>query len=144
MVWCWRERSVLMALSSGFLHCCLLVGRQSLDPSFLVACGSLLPAVSPFLQAGCALPRAVEQFHYLLWPDHGVPRNPSQLLCLVEVVNKRVLEAPAGPVLVHCRYRAGALWVLGTASGGSADPRCSVSSVPASGARAPSSPWTSS
>uniref|UniRef100_A0A8C9MHK8 protein-tyrosine-phosphatase n=1 Tax=Serinus canaria TaxID=9135 RepID=A0A8C9MHK8_SERCA len=58
--------------------------------------------MSPFLQAGCALPRAVEQFHYLLWPDHGVPRNPSQLLGLVEVVNKRVLEAPAGPVLVHC------------------------------------------
>ncbi|KAM4753151.1 receptor-type tyrosine-protein phosphatase T-like isoform 1-T1 [Cyanocitta cristata] len=53
-------------------------------------------------KAGCALPRAVEQFHYLLWPDHGVPRNPSQLLCLAEVVNKRVLEAPAGPVLVHC------------------------------------------
>ncbi|RMC16536.1 hypothetical protein DUI87_06473 [Hirundo rustica rustica] len=53
-------------------------------------------------KAGCALPRAVEQFHYLLWPDHGVPKNPSQLLCLVEVVNKRVLEAPAGPVLVHC------------------------------------------
>ncbi|XP_059729180.1 receptor-type tyrosine-protein phosphatase kappa-like isoform X4 [Haemorhous mexicanus] len=53
-------------------------------------------------KAGCALPRAVEQFHYLLWPDHGVPRNPSQLLGLVEVVNKRVLEAPAGPVLVHC------------------------------------------
>ncbi|XP_063176978.1 receptor-type tyrosine-protein phosphatase kappa-like isoform X2 [Chroicocephalus ridibundus] len=53
-------------------------------------------------KAGCALPRVVEQFHYLLWPDHGVPRNPSQLLCLVEVVNKRGLEAPAGPVLVHC------------------------------------------
>ncbi|XP_066037075.1 receptor-type tyrosine-protein phosphatase kappa-like isoform X1 [Chamaea fasciata] len=53
-------------------------------------------------KAGCALPRAVEQFHYLLWPDHGVPRNPSQLLCLVKVVNKRVLEAPGGPVLVHC------------------------------------------
>ncbi|XP_074712630.1 receptor-type tyrosine-protein phosphatase kappa-like isoform X2 [Strix uralensis] len=53
-------------------------------------------------KAGCALPRAVEQFHYQLWPDHGVPRNPAQLLCLVEMVNKRVLEAPAGPVLVHC------------------------------------------
>ncbi|XP_009076477.1 PREDICTED: receptor-type tyrosine-protein phosphatase T-like [Acanthisitta chloris] len=53
-------------------------------------------------KAGCALPRVVEQFHYLRWPDHGVPRNPSQLLCLVEVVNKRVLEAPAGPMLVHC------------------------------------------
>ncbi|NXA06434.1 PTPRU phosphatase, partial [Sapayoa aenigma] len=53
-------------------------------------------------KAGCALPRVVEQFHYLMWPDHGVPRNPSQLLCLVDLVNKRVLEAPAGPVLVHC------------------------------------------
>ncbi|KAM6187541.1 receptor-type tyrosine-protein phosphatase kappa-like [Sarcoramphus papa] len=53
-------------------------------------------------KAGCALPRVVEQFHYLLWPDHGVPRNPAQLLCLVEMVNKRGLEAPAGPVLVHC------------------------------------------
>ncbi|KFU90242.1 Receptor-type tyrosine-protein phosphatase kappa, partial [Chaetura pelagica] len=53
-------------------------------------------------KAGCALPRVVEQFHYLLWPDHGVPRNPAQLLCLVEVVNKRVLETSAGPVLVHC------------------------------------------
>ncbi|XP_069736531.1 receptor-type tyrosine-protein phosphatase mu-like isoform X2 [Phaenicophaeus curvirostris] len=53
-------------------------------------------------KAGCALPRVVEQFHYLLWPDHGVPRNSAQLLCLVEVVNKRKLEAPAGPVLVHC------------------------------------------
>ncbi|NXS50598.1 PTPRU phosphatase, partial [Balaeniceps rex] len=55
-------------------------------------------------QAGCPLPKVVEQFHYLLWPDHGVPRNPAQLLCLIEVVNKRGLEAPAGPVLVHCRY----------------------------------------
>ncbi|KAM7077496.1 receptor-type tyrosine-protein phosphatase T-like [Ciconia maguari] len=53
-------------------------------------------------KAGCVLPRVVEQFHYLLWPDHGVPRNPAQLLCLVELVNKRVLQAPAGPVLVHC------------------------------------------
>ncbi|KAM6228472.1 LOW QUALITY PROTEIN: uncharacterized protein M6G45_016670 [Spheniscus humboldti] len=39
-------------------------------------------------KAGCALPRMVEQFHYLLWPDHGVPRNPAQFLCLVEMVNK--------------------------------------------------------
>ncbi|KAM9367396.1 receptor-type tyrosine-protein phosphatase alpha-like [Phaethornis superciliosus] len=53
-------------------------------------------------KAGCALPRVVEQFHYLMWPDHGVPRNPAQLLGLVEVVNKRGLEASAGPVVVHC------------------------------------------
>ncbi|NXT72815.1 PTPRK phosphatase, partial [Chaetops frenatus] len=62
----------------------------------------LVKRIFSLQKAGCALPRAVEQFHCLLWPDHGVPRNPSQLLCLVEVVNKRVLEAPAGPVLVHC------------------------------------------
>ncbi|XP_049651196.1 receptor-type tyrosine-protein phosphatase kappa-like isoform X4 [Accipiter gentilis] len=53
-------------------------------------------------KAGCALPRVVEQFHYMLWPDHGVPRNPAQLLALVDVVNKRGLEVPTGPVLVHC------------------------------------------
>ncbi|XP_042660810.1 receptor-type tyrosine-protein phosphatase kappa [Tyto alba] len=53
-------------------------------------------------KAGCDLPRVVEQFHYQLWPDHGVPRNSAQLLCLVEVVNKRRLEVPTGPVLVHC------------------------------------------
>ncbi|NWJ04321.1 PTPRK phosphatase, partial [Crypturellus undulatus] len=53
-------------------------------------------------KTGCALPRLVEQFHYLLWPDHGVPRNPTQLLYLVEKVNKVVSENPTGPVLVHC------------------------------------------
>ncbi|XP_067399680.1 receptor-type tyrosine-protein phosphatase epsilon-like [Emydura macquarii macquarii] len=53
-------------------------------------------------RAGCPLPRHVEQFHYLLWPDHGVPSNPARLLQLVEMVNERVSEAPAGPVLVHC------------------------------------------
>ena len=73
----------------------------------------LLPAMSPSSQAGCALPRVVEMFHYLLWPDHGVPTNPAQLLGLVELVNKRGSEAPAGPVLVHCRYWAGTTWVLG-------------------------------
>uniref|UniRef100_A0A663NAN5 protein-tyrosine-phosphatase n=1 Tax=Athene cunicularia TaxID=194338 RepID=A0A663NAN5_ATHCN len=80
----------------------LLVGMQLLHPSFQAGSCYLLPAISPPLQAGCALPSLVEQFHYQLWPDHGVPRNPAQLLCLVEMVNKRVLEAPAGPVLVHC------------------------------------------
>nr|XP_047912739.1 receptor-type tyrosine-protein phosphatase mu-like [Anser cygnoides] len=53
-------------------------------------------------KAGCPLPRVVEQFHYQQWPDHGVPRNPAQLLYLVEKVNNRESEAPAGPVLVHC------------------------------------------
>ncbi|XP_064294464.1 receptor-type tyrosine-protein phosphatase alpha isoform X2 [Phalacrocorax carbo] len=62
----------------------------------------LVTRIFSLQKAGCALPRVVEQFHYLLWPDHGIPRNPARLLYLVEVVNKRVLETSAGPVLVHC------------------------------------------
>ncbi|XP_065517896.1 receptor-type tyrosine-protein phosphatase kappa-like isoform X1 [Lathamus discolor] len=62
----------------------------------------LVTRIFSLQKAGCAFPRVVEQFHYLLWPDHGVPRNSAQLLCLVDVVNKRALEAPAGPVVVHC------------------------------------------
>ncbi|KAM4639341.1 receptor-type tyrosine-protein phosphatase kappa-like isoform 2-T2 [Amazona ochrocephala] len=62
----------------------------------------LVTRIFSLQKAGCALPRVVEQFHYLLWPDHGVPRNSAQLLCLVDVVNKRASEAPAGPVVVHC------------------------------------------
>lgn len=46
------------------------------------------------------------------WPDHEVPRNPAQLLCLVEMVNKSESEFPAGPVLVHCRYWDGNAHVL--------------------------------
>ncbi|XP_043371143.1 receptor-type tyrosine-protein phosphatase U-like isoform X3 [Dermochelys coriacea] len=53
-------------------------------------------------RAGSPLPRNMQQFHYLLWPDHGVPSNPARLLQLVEMVNERVSQAPAGPVLVHC------------------------------------------
>ncbi|KAM9138776.1 receptor-type tyrosine-protein phosphatase kappa-like isoform 2-T2 [Pangshura tecta] len=53
-------------------------------------------------RAGSPLPRHIQQFHYLLWPDHGVPSNAAGLLQLVEMVNQRVSEAPAGPVLVHC------------------------------------------
>ncbi|KAM9507196.1 receptor-type tyrosine-protein phosphatase U-like isoform 5-T5 [Guaruba guarouba] len=62
----------------------------------------LVTRIFSLQKAGCAFPRVVEQFHYLLWPDHGVPRNSAQLLCLVDVVNKRALEAPAGPMVVHC------------------------------------------
>lgn len=41
-----------------------------------------------------------------------MPRNPAQLLYLVERVNNRESQAPAGPVLVHCRYQDGNARVL--------------------------------
>ncbi|XP_050799494.1 receptor-type tyrosine-protein phosphatase kappa-like isoform X3 [Gopherus flavomarginatus] len=53
-------------------------------------------------RVGSPLQRHIQQFHYLLWPDHGVPSNAARLLQLVEMVNERVSEVPAGPVLVHC------------------------------------------
>ncbi|XP_037758526.2 receptor-type tyrosine-protein phosphatase T isoform X2 [Chelonia mydas] len=63
---------------------------------------SLVTRTFRLQRAGSPLPRNMQQFHYLLWPDHGVPSNPARLLQLVEMVNERVSEAPAGPVLVHC------------------------------------------
>ncbi|CAM4667114.1 unnamed protein product [Lepidochelys kempii] len=63
---------------------------------------SLVTRTFRLQRAGSPLPRNVQHFHYLLWPDHGVPSNPARLLQLVEMVNERLSEAPAGPVLVHC------------------------------------------
>ncbi|XP_077323168.1 receptor-type tyrosine-protein phosphatase epsilon-like [Lithobates pipiens] len=43
----------------------------------------------------------VEHLQYLRWPDHGVPRNTSDLVQLIELMNK--CHTPgAGPVIVHC------------------------------------------
>ncbi|XP_068129588.1 receptor-type tyrosine-protein phosphatase kappa-like isoform X2 [Hyperolius riggenbachi] len=43
----------------------------------------------------------VEQLHYLRWPDHGVPRNTSDMVQLVELMN-RCNTPGSGPVIVHC------------------------------------------
>ncbi|XP_029437903.1 receptor-type tyrosine-protein phosphatase mu-like isoform X3 [Rhinatrema bivittatum] len=45
--------------------------------------------------------KSVEQFHYLMWPDHGVPKKPAELVQLVKRVNE--CKAPGtGPMIVHC------------------------------------------
>ena len=46
--------------------------------------------------------RIVKQFHYTVWPDHGVPDHPSPLL---QFVRKVAASNPinAGPIIVHCR-----------------------------------------
>ena len=47
--------------------------------------------------------RAVLHFHYLRWPDFGVPQTPNVFLeYLMAVRNSGVLEAGAGPSVVHC------------------------------------------
>ena len=47
--------------------------------------------------------RIVKQFHYTVWPDHGVPEYPTPLLLFVRKVAS-CNPVNAGPVVVHCRY----------------------------------------
>ncbi|XP_068128639.1 receptor-type tyrosine-protein phosphatase alpha-like [Hyperolius riggenbachi] len=45
--------------------------------------------------------RTVEQLHYLRWPDHGVPKNSSDLVQMVKLMNQ--YNSPqSGPIVVHC------------------------------------------
>ncbi|XP_075919547.1 tyrosine-protein phosphatase non-receptor type 11-like [Petromyzon marinus] len=49
------------------------------------------------------LVRHVCHFHYLSWPDHGVPETASGILYFLAEVNARMAETSrAGPVVVHC------------------------------------------
>lgn len=47
--------------------------------------------------------RIVKQFHYTVWPDHGVPDHPTPLLQFVRKVSSSN-PMNAGPIVVHCRY----------------------------------------
>ncbi|CAG9109384.1 unnamed protein product [Plutella xylostella] len=46
--------------------------------------------------------RIISQFHYTVWPDHGTPRHPLQVLPLV-----RAAAAAPRTVLVHCSAGVG-------------------------------------
>ncbi len=54
----------------------------------------------------CKDERIVRQFHFTVWPDHGVPEYPAQLL---HFVHKVMQEDPtkAGPLVVHCSAGVG-------------------------------------
>ena len=49
--------------------------------------------------------RIVTQFHFTVWPDHGVPEHPTSLLQFV----RRVMATSSdnNPVLVHCSAGVG-------------------------------------
>ena len=47
-------------------------------------------------------------FHYLQWPDFGVPQTPNVFLeYLLAVRGSGVLDPGVGPTLVHCRAGIG-------------------------------------
>ncbi|PVD24385.1 hypothetical protein C0Q70_14867 [Pomacea canaliculata] len=52
------------------------------------------------------VPREVEQYHYLAWPDHGVPTT-SSLLNFWRFAKSRAPRQSPPPVLVHCAAGVG-------------------------------------
>ncbi|XP_052619297.1 receptor-type tyrosine-protein phosphatase H [Peromyscus californicus insignis] len=50
----------------------------------------------------------VRQFHYLTWPDHGVPYSPEPLLAFQKVLRQWVDQTmDGGPPIVHCSAGVG-------------------------------------
>ncbi|KAM6937933.1 receptor-type tyrosine-protein phosphatase beta [Xenentodon cancila] len=52
--------------------------------------------------------RLVRQFHYTVWPDHGVPETTHSLIQFVRTVRDYVNRTPgSGPTVVHCSAGVG-------------------------------------
>ncbi|XP_054566052.1 receptor-type tyrosine-protein phosphatase H [Eptesicus fuscus] len=51
---------------------------------------------------------SVRQFHYVAWPDHGVPHSPDPLLAFWKVLREWLDNTPGGgPPIVHCSAGVG-------------------------------------
>lgn len=49
--------------------------------------------------------RRIYQFHYISWPDHGVPQETKALLDILESVdNLTTQNLTVSPIVVHCRF----------------------------------------
>ncbi|CDR00861.1 unnamed protein product [Oncorhynchus mykiss] len=49
--------------------------------------------------------RVVRQFHYTVWPDHGVPETTQSLIQFVRTVRDYVNRTPgSGATVAHCRW----------------------------------------
>ena len=54
-----------------------------------------------------APPLEVVQFHFVAWPDHGVPDNCAVMLNFIRRVRKLHLYSDPCPLLVHCTAGVG-------------------------------------
>jgi len=43
--------------------------------------------------------KIIRQYHYIAWPDHGVPSSFSEFITFLDYIEKETLE---GPIVVHC------------------------------------------
>ncbi len=49
--------------------------------------------------------RSVKQFHYMLWPDFGVPSTPETFLnFLYDIRESGVFDTDQAPPVIHCRW----------------------------------------
>ena len=48
----------------------------------------------------------MKQFHFMSWPEHGVPYHATGLLAFIRRV-KASTPPDAGPIVIHCRYVCG-------------------------------------
>ncbi|XP_066489420.1 receptor-type tyrosine-protein phosphatase beta [Tiliqua scincoides] len=52
--------------------------------------------------------RLIRQFHYTVWPDHGVPETTQSLIQFVRTVRDYINRTPlAGPTVLHCSAGVG-------------------------------------
>ncbi|XP_016007813.2 receptor-type tyrosine-protein phosphatase beta isoform X2 [Rousettus aegyptiacus] len=52
--------------------------------------------------------KLIRQFHYTVWPDHGVPETTQSLIQFVRTVRDYINRTPgAGPTVVHCSAGVG-------------------------------------
>ncbi|XP_053091266.1 receptor-type tyrosine-protein phosphatase beta [Pangasianodon hypophthalmus] len=52
--------------------------------------------------------RTVRQFHYTVWPDHGVPESTQSLVQFVRTVRDYINRTPgSGPSVIHCSAGVG-------------------------------------
>lgn len=71
-------------------------------------CGSLCPSLLSLdgfrlTDVASGESREVLQFHYMTWPDFGVPQSPTVFLRFLSVVRKSgALDSDVGPAVVHC------------------------------------------
>lgn len=58
-------------------------------------------------RTGQAIERNIRQFHFIAWPDFGVPDDPTALLAFIRKVNNWREMTPSGPAVIHCSAGVG-------------------------------------
>lgn len=52
----------------------------------------------------CTAPRTMRHFHYMAWPDFGVPEHASGLVQFVRLFRQKLPPSSNNkPTIVHCR-----------------------------------------